>query len=198
MRTKVEYACKLAAALGYIALRNTDRLGVYSFGDRLETALDLCHGKGKIFPMLRALSGVECGGEDTQFDECLRGFQARTRRKGIVVILSDFFAPAGYTGGLDLLRWAKHDLFCVQVLDGDEMKCNWKGDIELECVETRRRKRVTIGPAEAARYAAAMQKWNDTLRQECARREIGFARTTIAEPFEDVIQRILRRGGLVA
>ena len=83
------------------------------------------------------------------------------------------------------------------MLDPAELTCPWKGDVELECVETQRRRRVVVGPLEAARFAAAVRQWNQKLRRQCVRWEIGFARATIDVPFEDVIQQILRRGGLV-
>ncbi len=198
MAAKSDYARKLAAALGYITLANADRLTVYSLADKLDLIVSPCHGKAKIFPMLRSLSAAECRGGDTRFTECIQGFRARRRRRGVCVVISDFFTPGGYQRGLDILRWARHDVFCLQVLDPAELTCDWKGDIELDCVETHRRCRITVGPMEASRYAQTILKWNETLKRECARREIGFAQTKIDIPFEEVIQKILRRGGLVA
>ncbi len=198
MLTKSEYARKLAAALGYVALNGADRLAVYALSDTLGTILEPSHGRGKIFPMLRALSEAECYGRDTRFTECVRAFQSFRRRKGVCVIVSDFFFPGGYQEGLGILGSGRNDVFCLQVLDPLELTCPWKGDIELECVETTAKRRVTIGPIEAARYATAMKQWNQDLQRECGRREIGFVRTGIDIPFEDVIQRILRKGGLVA
>ena len=197
MHAKSEYACKLAAALGYIALSNADRLAVYALADVLLPVLDPCHGKGTIFTMLRALSEAEEYGHDTRLTECAKAFLARCRRRGVCVVISDFFVPGGYEEGLNLLRYSRHDVFCLQVLDPAELTCPWKGDVELECVETQRRRRVVISPAETARFAAAVRQWNDALRRQCVRSEIGFARAEIDVPFEDVIQRILRRGGLV-
>ena len=195
MQAKSEYARKLAAALGYIALSNTDRLAIYSLSDNLRTVLETCHGRGKTFPMLRALEAAQCYGHDTQFTRCMRSFKSISRRRGVCVLISDFFTPAGYQDGLSILQWCKHDVFCLQVLDPAELSCPWKGDIELECVETSARRQITISPVEAARYSRAVADWNNNLQRECARREIGFARAGIDIPFEDIIQKILRRGG---
>ena len=113
-------------------------------------------------------------------------------------VVSDFFTPDGYDSALDLLQWAGHDVYCLQVVDPAELTCDWKGDVDLECVETGRRRQLTVGPQEAARFAEVIAEWNERLAKECARREIGFFRTTTEIPFQDVIQKILRRGGLVA
>ena len=65
-------------------------------------------------------------------------------------------------------------------------------------METRQRRKITITPREAARYVRTIAEWNANLRTQCARREIGFAAVTTDVPFEEVVQMILRRGGLVA
>ncbi|MHC4887714.1 MAG: DUF58 domain-containing protein, partial [Planctomycetota bacterium] len=117
---------------------------------------------------------------------------------GICVVLSDFFTPHGYEEGLKFLRWARHDVYCLQVLTPEELTCDWKGDVEMECVETGQRRQITVSPREVELYEQAMQQWNERLEHECARREIGFARASTEVPFEFIIQTILRRGGLVA
>jgi hypothetical protein len=86
----------------------------------------------------------------------------------------------------------------LQVQDENDTRCDWKGDVDLECVETGRRQRVTISPREARQYERAVADWNTELRNCCARSGIGLASTSTEPPFETVIQDILRRGGLVA
>ena len=198
MKEKALYAKKLAAALGYIALRSLDRLAIYGLADVLQPVFGPTHGKAKILTMLRELEAADLYGADTDFTECLRAFHLRRKRPGVCVIISDFFVARGYLDGLKLLQWAGNDVFCLQVVDPDELRCDWKGDLELRCVETGRRRKITIGPLEAARYAEAMASWNRDLKKECARREIGYVHTTTEIPFEVIIQNILREGGLVA
>ena len=86
----------------------------------------------------------------------------------------------------------------MQVQDENDTLCHWKGDVELQCVETAERARVTISPREARRYQRVVAAWNDELRQCCARSGIGLTSTSTAPAFESVIQDMLRRGGLVA
>jgi len=198
MATKLFYAKKLTAALAYIALNNMDRLTIYGIADGLRPLLIPCHGRNKIFPMLEVLQQAGVSGRDTDLNECIQTFQLRHQQPGVCVVISDFFVPGGYRQALDLLRWSKHDVFCLQVLDPAELRCEWRGDVDFECVETGRCRQVTISPVEAAKFANAMQDWNDDLRTECARKGIGYVQTSIAIPFEDIIQNILRRGGLVA
>jgi uncharacterized protein (DUF58 family) len=198
MGPKLDYARKLAAALSYIALNNLDRLTIYGLSDKLHTVLRPAHGRSHIFPMLKSLQNAECYGHGTSFEKCIKTFQARGQRRGMCVLISDFFAQTGFKKALDLLSWSRHDLFCLQVNDPEDEKCEWRGDIDFQCVETGRLKRVTVGPAEAARFAEAVHEWQHQLQQNCAKRGIGLAKASIEVPFEEVIQNILRRGGLVA
>ncbi len=198
MESKFLYARKLAAALGYIALRSLDQLAVYGLADRLDSLLDVCRGSAKTLAFLRALDEAKTFGGDSQFTACSRVCQARHRRSGLVVVISDFLFPDGFEEGLRYLQYHNHEVFCLQVQDENDTRCEWKGDLELECVETASRKRVTVTPREARRYEQAVAEWNQLLRDCCARTGIGLASTSTEPPFESVIQDLLRRGGLVA
>ena len=198
MESKFLYARQIAAALGYIALNSLDRLVVYSLSESLEPLLDASRGRGKVLRFLRALEEAKTSAGDTRFNACSRVFQARHNRRGLVIVLSDFLFPEGFEEGLKYLQYHKHEVYCMQIQDENDTRCDWQGDVELQCVETRQTKRVTILSREARRYEQAVADWSGQLQSYCARRHIGLACTTPAQPFEAVIQDILRRGGLVA
>ena len=198
MENKFLYARQLAAALGYIALNSLDRLVVYGLSDTLQPLLESCRGRGNVLRFLRALETAETYGGDTLFNNCGRVFQARHRRRGMVIVISDFLFPAGFEEGLKFLQYHRHDVYCLQVQDDGDTKCDWKGDVEVECIETQQRQRLTVTAREARIYEQAVANWNEDLRKCCARRAIGLAATTPEVPFEAVVQDILRRGGLVA
>lgn len=198
MESKFLYAKKLAAALGYIALRSLDRLAVYGMADTLNPLLNTCRGGAKTLQFLRSLENATTFGGDTQFTPCTRVFQARHRRRGLVIVLSDFLFPQGFEEGLQYLQFNKHEVFCLQIQDANDTQCHLKGDVELECVETGQRRRVTVSPREARRYQQAVTDWNQRLRTCCARSGIGLTSTSTEPPFETVIQDMLRRGGVVA
>jgi uncharacterized protein (DUF58 family) len=198
MESKFQYTCKLAAALGYIALKSLDRLAVYSLADTLTPLLDTCRGSSKTVQFLSSLESAESLGTDTSFDTCTKVFQARHRRRGLVIVLSDFLFPTGFQEGLRYLQFHKHDVYCLQIQDDIDTRCDWKGDIDLECVETGQHRHVTITPREAQAYEQAVMQWNENLHRYCVRNGIGLASTSTEPPFEAVIQDILRRGGLVA
>lgn len=198
MESKFRYARELAAALGYIALNSLDRLCVYGLADTLRPVVDPCRGRGKTMSFLQSLEEMEIFGSDTDFTLCAREFQARRKRKGLVIVISDFLYPGGFEEGLKYLQWHRHELFCLQVQDDRDRRCDWKGDATLECVETGATRRITVTATEARAYERAVEEWHEGLRQYCARRGIGLASTGPEVAFDVVIREILRRGGLVS
>lgn len=197
MQSKLSYAKQLAAALGYIALNTLDRLAVYGLAERLSPIFDPVRGRNHVMPFLRSLEAAPSFGTDTDFTACAREFEARHRRKGLVCVVSDFLFPGGFEEGLSRLQWHKHEVFCLQTLDEQDLSCTWKGDVTLKCVETGATQRATVSPREARLYEEAVAAWNDRLQRACAQRSVGFATTTPKIAFDEVIQNLLRRGGLV-
>ena len=198
METKFLFAKQVVAALAYIALFCHDKVVLHAVADDLEPLLRSAHGRGKGFPMLHAREEAPLRGRDTDLSTCAASFQRRVQRPGVCVVVSDFFAPGGYAQAMKRLQWGRHDVYFIQTLDPAELECDWKGDVELECVETGARRKVTISSAEAARYAEAVRQWNEGLRDECARCGIGFTRAFNNVPFDRVVEVILRKGGLIA
>lgn len=198
MESKFYFARQVVAALAYIALSCHDRVCIHSVSDQLVPLLRPAHGRGKVFPMLRTLESATLVGTTTDLSACARIFQQQVKRAGVCVLVSDFLVPGGYTEAIKVLKWGKHDLFCIQTLDPAETVCTWKGDVELECVESGARRKVTITSSEVARYEAAMKEWNSGLKQECAKRGVGFVQAYSDVPFDRVVEVILRKGGLVA
>ncbi|MES2734886.1 MAG: DUF58 domain-containing protein [Verrucomicrobiota bacterium] len=197
MSSKQEYAKQLTAALGYIALNTLDRLAVYGLADRLQPLFEPSRGRNQVLPFLKSLELAPTFGSGTDLSACAREFEARHRRKGLVCVVSDFLLPGGFEEGLSRLQWHKHEVFCLQTLDADDLHCEWKGDVTLECVESGQAQRVTISPREAKLYEQAVAELNENLKSTCAKRGIGHIRATPDRPFEDVITDLLRRGGLV-
>ena len=198
MNSKTVIARKLAAALGYIGLNSQDRVAAYGMADELRPLLEPSRGRAHVMPFLRSLEKAEGFGSDTDFSACVRSLQARRSKKGLVVVISDFFFPNGFDEGLKRLSGLGHDVHALQVLSEVDLACREKGDVELECVETGELKRVTISARESDAYAKAVGDWNERLRGECAKRGIGFTRTMADDAFDEVIRTILQKGGLAS
>jgi uncharacterized protein (DUF58 family) len=194
---KLLYAKRVAAALAYIGLSNLDRVSITAFTDTDQERLPTERGKGKIFTVLDFLDRIDGAGE-TNLQTAFHNFVHTTKRRGLVVLISDLFDPSGFTNGLNVLKFQKHDLFIIHIIDEREAEPTLLGDYHLVDVETDQLRPVTVNESHIKRYKALFQKYCEDLDHYCVQREIGFIRTTTQLPFDELILRIFRMGGFVS
>ncbi len=193
---KLGYAAQVAAALAYVGLSNLDRVAVYSFGEGLRNQLPPARGKGRMFKVFDFLSALSPQG-DTNLRAALTEFVHRTRRRGVAVLLSDFYDTAGYEEGLNLLRYHRFEPAVIQIIDPHEARPGLRGDLELFDMESGENRQVTLTEAMCASYARAHAEYCQTLESFCSARSIGYMRADTDVPFEDLVLRVLREGGFV-
>lgn len=198
MVSKFLYARQLVAALAYIALHSMDKVVIYGMADQLTPIVRPTLGRGKTLEVLKALDTVPTVTGTSDLTQAVRTLGQWHRKRGMVIPVSDFLFGGGFEEGLRFLKYSKHEVFCLQVQDQQDRVCRLKGDVDLECVETGQRRKITVAGKEAAAYEQAVRDWNVSLAQFCARQGIGMVSTTPETPFDQVVQGILRRGGLVA
>jgi uncharacterized protein (DUF58 family) len=198
MDAKFLYARQLVAALAYIALHSMDKVVIYGMAEELRSVTRPTLGRGKTLGVLQELEETQVFGIGTDFTAAARQLCRWHKKRGMVIVVSDFFFPGGFEEGLKFLRWNHHDVFCIQIQNQEERECHLKGDVELQCVESGQLRKLTITRTEARAYEQAVLDWNTHLGGFCAARGIGLVSTTTEVPFETIIQRILRRGGLVS
>ena len=194
---KLIYAKRVAAALAYIGLSNLDRVSITAFTDTDQERLPTERGKGKIFTVLDFLDRIDGAGE-TNLQTAFHNFVHTTKRRGLVVLISDLFDPSGFTNGLNVLKFQKHDLFIIHIIDEREAEPTLLGDYHLVDVETDQLRPVTVNESHIKRYKALFQKYCEDLDRYCVQREIGFIRTTTQLPFDELILQIFRMGGFVS
>jgi uncharacterized protein (DUF58 family) len=192
---KLEYAKRVAAALGYIGLTNYDRVGASLFAERLHATMLPVRGRGQVFRFFQFLEGVQPQGV-TSFDRSLREYALRTRRPGVVIVISDCFDP-NYEAGLKALLYRKFQVTLLHVFDATELKPDFLGDLKLIDAETGEVREITVSPSLLRDYQRAVENFCGGLQRFCRRYGVDYIRTTTDTPFEDLILKYLRRSGLV-
>jgi uncharacterized protein (DUF58 family) len=193
---KLDLARATAAALAYVALTNLDRVAVYATSDGLGAGLGLVRGKGQIHPLLTLLAGLRPAGR-TDLSAAISGLVQRHRRRGVVVVISDFYDPVGFEQGLQRLRHGRFEPVVVQITATDEAVPPQKGELTVVDVETGEERAVTMTPALAAAYRQRFDTRLRALARFCRERAIPCFQVTGQQPLEDLVLRILRSGGLL-
>ena len=190
--TKFDQARKIVAALAYIALANLDRVHLFSFGDELKVDSGLGRGKSQFHRLLKFLTGLKPNERATALYPVIQRFTQHNRRRGLAIIVSDFFDLAGYETALNLLRFQRFEIQLVQVVDPSEIDPGIFGDFELEDCETGRRIEVNCNQSVRAAFKAEVERFQESLRRYCLERRCGLLPAKTTDPFEELILRVLR------
>ena len=197
--SRMDYALRVAASLAYITLSNLDRVSLMTFGEKVEGRLPPSRGKANIFKVLKFLERIpEIKTSGTNAEESLRAFVHQNKRRGIAVLISDFYDEAGFQEALNYLRYYRYEIFAIQLYDERELDLSLRGDVELIDHETGERISTTLSPRLIKAYQDAFQQFCEELEGHCLKREVTLFRTSIQIPFEDLVLDIFRRGGFLA
>ncbi len=189
---KIEYAKSVAAALGYIGLKNLDKVGGATFSSGPLLPLEVGRGKKQILTLFNFLADLSCDGE-TDLRASVRSFSSLFPRSGLVVLVSDLFDPQGVRAGLEELVRKKYQPLVIHILDEKEVSPDPGGDISLFDVESEREKKIFLDGDLVRRFREELQNYFDDIESFCRSRQIDYLRTTTATPFEDFVLLTLRQ-----
>ncbi|MCA9603807.1 MAG: DUF58 domain-containing protein, partial [Myxococcales bacterium] len=194
---RLVFAKRLAAAVAYIALANLDRVSVQTFSTGLGAALAPTRGKARVFKVFRFLAArtPEAG---TYFANAARAFVARTKRSGPAVVITDGYDPEGIERGVDTLRHHGFDPFVIELVDPDEAKDDWAGDLELVDAETGDVRVVTMTRDTLDGYRSRRAARSAALARALREKQVRHLALNIHTPLPDAIMELLRHGGLFA
>jgi uncharacterized protein (DUF58 family) len=198
---KFDYARRLAAALAYIALANTDKVTFTAVAVDTEADTFLgppsgtMRGKPGILRLMDQLENLRPFGR-TDLNASLSRFTIRTRRAGLVVLISDFLSEPGYEEGIKRLRYAKHDVVMAQVLAPQELKPELLGDVRLVDAETDVGVDVSANRATLQAYAKRLGVFLEDVQSFAHRHACSYLLANTATPFEELVLRQFRTLGL--
>lgn len=194
---KFDYARQVTAALAYIALADLDRVSVVAFANDIVADFPLTRGKNRILSLLKFLEDLKPQGSLTDLARVATGFVHRTQRRGLAIVISDLYDPAGYRRGLDLLRHRRYEPHVVQTFDAKEADPDLLGDVELYDIETETSQKVTVTERNLRRYKQIFQDFGQSLDAYCRNYGLGCTRISTQVPFDELILKMMRAAGAV-
>lgn len=193
---KIEHGKRLAAALAYVALSSLDRVSITTFSDRVIARLPATRGKGRILRVLAFLRDAETG-RATDLAAAMRAFVAQNKRRGVVLVVSDLYDAKGLETGIDALRFARFEPRILHLVDRRDAEPQVYGDVVLVDRETGERRDVTVTEAVLRRHRDALGKHAKHIATFAAEKHVPLVVIDISERWDDVVLRLLRRGGMV-
>jgi uncharacterized protein (DUF58 family) len=193
---KLDQARRLAAALAYVGLSNLDRVTVVSLADRVVSRMPTTRGKGRIFKVLEFLEKIEPGGP-TDLADALRTFVAQHKRRGLAVLISDLYDPAGFEAGINVLRYNKFEPYVLHVVDPSETHPELHGDVVIYDCETGEEREVTVTEPLLRRMQQAVLDYGRQIEHFCTSRQVPYFSADVDTPFEELVLSLFRRGGFL-
>ncbi len=188
--SKYEYACQIAAVLGYLLLRQKDAVGLATFDAGIRQRVEISSKQNHLQAILSGL-GRDNPERKTDVFDVLSKVAGEQSRKGMIVLVSDLFAPRpGLFKGLNLLRTRGHEVMVFHVLDDEELDFNYAGTTKFEGLE--QAGDLICDPRSLREgYLAALKTYLDDLRRHCARQMIDFQTIRTSEHLDAVLRHYL-------
>jgi uncharacterized protein (DUF58 family) len=156
-RRKADVAEGAALAMGHVATRRGNRLGIVTFGDSEPRSLPARQGRMGLVGLLTALRQEpdETASGATSLGDALGRTWALARQRSLVVIVSDFRGPRDWRAPLLQLA-GLHDVVALEIRDPREQELTNVGALWLVDPETGKLLRVdTRSKRLRERFAAA-------------------------------------------
>ena len=193
---KLAQAKRLCAALAYVGLANLDRVTIVGVNEGVVARLPTTRGKNQIFKVFDFLRRLEAKGA-TNLGEAITTFVAQHKRRGLAVLISDFYDPDGFEAGLNTLRYNKFEPYALHVVDPAEAHPVLRGDVRVYDCETGYEREVTITDGLLQRIAEQHARWAEELERFCTKGQIPYFRAPTNEPFDELVLKVFRRGGFL-
>ncbi|MBK8092692.1 MAG: DUF58 domain-containing protein [Verrucomicrobiaceae bacterium] len=171
---KFDYARKLAASLAYLLMSQQDAVGLITFDSKVRDLIP-CHTKiTHLHVLLETMIKTEPG-KDTSLAPVIESLAQRLKRRGLVILISDFFDdPAAILKSVGILRKKGHEVIALQLWDRDEIDFpfgNWARFENLENDEDF----LLLDPATVRqRYIEVQKRFATDLKEGFSKHQIDY------------------------
>jgi uncharacterized protein (DUF58 family) len=132
---KLDYARFLAASLAYLSSQQRDATGLIIFDEDVSNYIPPSTRQGQLMRILHAIEKAE-GGTRTDFTKPFAHFQQFLHRRGIVVVMSDFYAPPEEVARvIEPLRYRGNEVVLFHILDPQELDPKFRDPVLLLDIE---------------------------------------------------------------
>lgn len=190
--SKAQYAATLSGTLAYFLYLQGDAVGLLTFDEQIREYLPARHRSGHLRQLMLALEKPGAG-KTTDLGIPLQRLAELARKRGLIVVVSDFLAPAErLERDLAALAACGHELVVFQVLDPAEATFSFENPSLFEDVESGRA--IFIDPAAARKeYLHKLEVHCTGLRAVCDRLGAACYRLETTRPLELALFDILRQ-----
>ena len=196
--TKYEYACRLAAALGYVTVKARDSIGLFLHSEQVDVRMDSSNSFTHLNNLLKTVQANPPGDPEPGIAEALHEIAGSVRRRGLIVVISDLLGDEeAINVSLAHLRKQHHDVIVFQVLDPVEIDLPLKKACELTDLETG--DTLAVNPRGLVdSYRKVFGEFLQQYQQACAGMNIDYRLARTDQPLESFVRAYLQERRRIA
>jgi len=195
---KLDYSRFLAASLCYLAHVQRDAAGLIVFDQDVTNYIAPSTRQGQLFRLLHAIERAETGTR-TDFTRPFVHFQNFLRRRGMVVVISDFYEdPALIVKTVEPLRFRGNEVILFHLLDPQEIAPRFREPVLLVDMENAGAT-LEVSPEYARHeYRAKIDAHIEALRSQALGAGMDYFLVDTGRPLDEGLREYLsvRRGML--
>ncbi|MCS7048244.1 MAG: DUF58 domain-containing protein [Verrucomicrobiae bacterium] len=191
-QTKFDYACHLAAALGYVVVKARDAVGLYLYADELDEVISARNSFAHLNNLLKRLETARPAAT-THTARALHRVANDVHRRALIVVISDLLDEQDdVIKAFAHFRKQHHDVIVFQVLDPAEREFPFKSGIEFVDLETGETV-LTDARALAAEYRRVFEEFLQRYRQACTELKVDYRVADTRQPLDLFVREYLER-----
>lgn len=181
--TKLQYAQFLGSSLAYLANKQQDAVGLIAFDQEVRTHIPAHTRTGHMRTIFGRMEQIEASNE-TRLSEMLHLAAERITRRGIIIVISDFYdEPEAITEALQHLRFKGNDVIVFQVMDKNELDFDFIEPVLLEDVETEEQIHV-LPDVLGDGYRDTIRRHVEAVKESCTSNKIDYEMLTTDKPLD--------------
>lgn len=188
---KMDYARFIAASLFYLAIRNQrDAAGLIVFDDEVREYIRPSTRQGQLARLFSGLESAEPRAR-TDYAKPLRHFQNFLHRRGIAIVISDFYEdPETIVHTIAPLRFHGNEVILFHILDSQEIRPELKSSAVLIDLETETKMEVIPEYVKTA-YSAKVDAHIEALRSRSRAAGMDYRLLVTNQPLDAALREYL-------
>ena len=188
---KFDYARKLAAAMAYLLMSQQDAVGLITLDSKVGEFIPNRTRITHLHHVLETMIKTEPG-KDTALAPVLESLAQRLKRRGLVILISDFFDdPAAILKAIGVLRKKGHEIIAMQLWDRDELEFpfgQWSRFENLEKDDDF----LLLDPATIRiRYLEVLRNFQEQLKDGLRKHQVDYLSLPTDEPHAAALRSYL-------
>ena len=184
--SKLDYAKVLAASLAYLMLKQQDAVGLTLFDSKIRSSIPPKSKSNHINSLFQIMENITPG-PDTKIGDILHISAESIKKRGLVIIISDFFDDLeSIISGIKHYRYKGHEVILFHILDEQELQLNF--DQRTQFIDLETQETITTDPWHIKDdYQVELNKFCDSLKMNCRKNKVDYTLLNTKQPIETAL-----------